>query len=102
MDSKVFLSEKAIAGINKKKVVMAAKSFGYGAQIINPDKPCFTIPARYWKDGYDALVRYSDTEIRRLTIVELKRVQTFADDYVVCGMWFKERSNYTDWERCGV
>ena len=33
------------------------------------DKPSYTIPARYWKDGYDALVKYSDTEIRRLTIL---------------------------------
>ena len=49
------------------------------------DKPSFTIPARYWKDGYDALVKYSDTEIRRLTIVELMRIQSFPDDYILEG-----------------
>ena len=27
------------------------------------NKPSYTIPARYWKDGYDALVKYNDNEI---------------------------------------
>ena len=49
------------------------------------DEPSFTIPARYWKDGYDALVKYDDTHIRRLTILELKRIQTFPDDYILHG-----------------
>jgi hypothetical protein len=45
------------------------------------DKPSYTIPARYHKDGYDALVKYSDTKIRKLTVTELKRIQTFGDDF---------------------
>ena len=49
------------------------------------DKPSYTISARYWKDGYDALVKYSDTEIRRLTVLELKRIQSFPDDFVLEG-----------------
>lgn len=49
------------------------------------NKPSYTIPARYWKDGYDSLVKYSETEIRRLTILELKRIQTFPDDYILTG-----------------
>ena len=49
------------------------------------NKPSYTIPARYWKDGYDALVKYSDTEIRRLTILELKRIQSFPDNYIIEG-----------------
>jgi DNA (cytosine-5)-methyltransferase 1 len=85
IDKKYFLSERAIAGILKKKEIMKSKSFGFGAQIINPDNVCYTIPARYWKDGYDALVQYSDVEIRRLTILELKRIQTFPDTYILNG-----------------
>jgi hypothetical protein len=50
-----------------------------------PDKPSYTIPARYWKDGYDALVRYDDDNIRRLTILELKRIQSFPDGYNFVG-----------------
>lgn len=85
VDRKFFLSKRAIAGIHRKKEIMATKSFGFGAQIINPERECYTIPARYWKDGYDALVQYSDADIRRLTILELKRVQTFPDDYILVG-----------------
>ena len=81
VDKKYFLSEKAIAGINKKKETMAEKGFGFGAQFLDLDKPSYTIPARYWKDGYDALVRYSDTDIRRLTVKELAKIQTFPPNY---------------------
>jgi hypothetical protein len=52
-----------------------------GAQYLNLDKPSYTIPARYWKDGYDALVKYDENHIRRLTIVELKKIQSFPENY---------------------
>lgn len=55
---------------------------GFGAQFIKEDEPCYTISARYYKDGCDALVRYSDTEIRKLTEKEVARVQTFPDTFV--------------------
>jgi DNA (cytosine-5)-methyltransferase 1 len=80
-----WLSEKAINGINAKKARMAEKKCGFGAQYLDLNKPCFTIPARYWKDGYDALVKYGETDIRRLTILEIKRIQSFADDYQLAG-----------------
>jgi DNA (cytosine-5)-methyltransferase 1 len=80
-----FLSEKAITGILVKKQKSKENGTGFGAQFLDPEKPSYTIPARYWKDGYDALVKYSDTEIRRLTILELKRIQSFPDDYVIVG-----------------
>jgi len=41
----------------KKKERMIQEGKGLGAQILDWSKPSFTIPARYWKDGYDALVR---------------------------------------------
>jgi DNA (cytosine-5)-methyltransferase 1 len=85
IDKKYYLSEKAILGINNKKNKSKEKGHGFGAQFLNFDKPSYTIPARYWKDGYDALVKYNDNEIRRLTILELKRIQTFPDDYILEG-----------------
>jgi DNA-cytosine methyltransferase len=85
VDMKHFLSERALAGIANKKGVNKEKGFGFGAQMLDFDKPSYTIPARYWKDGYDALVKYSDTEVRRLTILELKRIQSFPDDYILEG-----------------
>jgi DNA (cytosine-5)-methyltransferase 1 len=80
-----FLSERALAGIRAKKRRAAANGNGFGAQVLDLAKPSYTIPARYWKDGYDALVRYSDTEVRRLTVLELRRIQTFPDTYVLEG-----------------
>lgn len=80
-----FLSEKAIHGIINKKERSKERGTGFGAQFLDLDKPSYTIPARYWKDGYDALVKYNEKEIRRLTIIELKRVQTFPDDYIIIG-----------------
>ena len=85
VDTKYYLSEKALAGIENKRAVSKAKGFGFGAQMLDVDKPSYTIPARYWKDGYDALVKYNDKEIRRLTILELKRIQSFPDNYIIEG-----------------
>ena len=64
---------------------MKEKGHGFGAQFLKMDKPSYTIPARYYKDGYDALIRYSDTKIRKLTLTELKRIQTLGDDFILCG-----------------
>lgn len=80
-----FLSERAIEGIKNKRQRSVDRGAGFGAQFLNPDRPSYTIPARYWKDGYDALVKYSETDIRRLTITELKRIQSFPDDYIITG-----------------
>jgi len=85
IDKKYYLSEKALAGIENKKGINKEKGFGFGAQMLDFDKPSYTIPARYWKDGYDALVKYNDKEIRRLTIMELKRIQSFPDNYIIDG-----------------
>lgn len=85
IDLSYYLSEKAIIGIHNKKIKSKEKGNGFGAQFLDFNKPSFTIPARYWKDGYDALVKYSDTELRRLTILELKRIQSFPDDYILVG-----------------
>ena len=85
IDKKYYLSEKALTGIKNKREINKKKGVGFGAQILNFDKPSYTIPARYWKDGYDALVKYDDTEIRRLTITELKRIQSFPDNYIIDG-----------------
>ena len=85
VDEKLFLSEKAIQGIINKKARSKLRNCGFGAQFLKLDKPSYTIPARYWKDGYDALVKYNENEIRRLSILELKRIQSFPDEYILEG-----------------
>jgi len=85
VDRSYYLSDRALEGIRRKKEKSKENGSGFGAQMLDMDKPSFTIPARYWKDGYDALVKYSDTEIRRLTVLELQRIQSFPDDYIFEG-----------------
>lgn len=85
IQSSYYLSAKAIAGIHAKKQRSKELGNGFGAQFLNLDKPSYTIPARYYKDGYDALVKYDEEHIRRLTITELKRIQTFGDTYTLTG-----------------
>lgn len=85
IDASDFLSARAIQGILNKKQKSKERGAGFGAQFLNMDNPSYTIPARYWKDGYDALVKYNEQEIRRLTIVELKRIQSFPDNYIITG-----------------
>ena len=85
IDQSYYLSERAITGIYNKKQRSKANGHGFGAQFLDMDKPSYTIPSRYYKDGYDALVKYEEHEIRRLTILELQRIQSFPDDYVFTG-----------------
>jgi DNA (cytosine-5)-methyltransferase 1 len=85
VEQNYYLSNRALQGIENKKKKSNDNGNGFGAQYLDMNKPSYTIPARYWKDGYDALVKYNDTEIRRLTIVELKRIQSFPDDYIIEG-----------------
>lgn len=80
-----YLSEKAVSGILRRKAEMKKKGNGFGAQFLDMGKPSYTISARYWKDGYDALVKYDDGSLRRLTVLELKRIQTFPDNYTLIG-----------------
>jgi len=84
-DKSLYLSERAIEGIKKKKEKSKKNGNGFGAQFLDMNKPSYTIPARYWKDGYDALVKYNDNEIRRLSVLELKRIQSFPDDFILEG-----------------
>lgn len=83
--SKQYLSQRAIDGIKRKRERSKREGKGFGAQFLDPDKPSYTIPARYWKDGYDALVKYDDDHIRRLTINELKQIQSFPLSYDIKG-----------------
>jgi DNA (cytosine-5)-methyltransferase 1 len=85
VESSCFLSERALNGIKNKKQKAKENGNGFGAQFLDLNKPSYTIPARYWKDGYDALVKYNEEEIRRLNILELKRIQSFPDNYILEG-----------------
>ncbi len=80
-----FHTMNMINGFRNRAEKNKVKGNGFGWQIIKKDEPSYTISARYWKDGSDALVRYSDNEIRMLTERECARIQTFPDDYKFSG-----------------
>lgn len=85
VSSSLYLSQKALDGINKKKEKMKEKKFGYGAQFADFDKPAYTITSGMYKDGYECLIKYNDKEIRRLSIKEITKIQSFPEDYIFCG-----------------
>jgi len=82
VETKYYHSQKMIDGFFARLRKNKESGRGFGAQFIKETEPCYTISARYYKDGCDALVRYSDTEIRKLTEKEAARVQTFPDTFI--------------------
>jgi DNA (cytosine-5)-methyltransferase 1 len=81
VDQKYYHSQKMIDGFYARLEANKRSGRGFGAQFIKFEEPCYTISARYYKDGCDALVRYSEREIRKLTEREAARVQTFPDSF---------------------
>jgi DNA (cytosine-5)-methyltransferase 1 len=82
IDKRLFYSKRLITGFEKRERKNRAKKMGFRWQFLNPEKPSYTIPARYYKDGANALVRYSENEVRMLSTRECAKIQTFPDNYV--------------------
>lgn len=78
-------SQKMIDGFRRRKERNLENGKGFGWQILDPKKPSYTISARYWKDGADAIVMLAPDRTRMLTERECARVQSFPDDYVFIG-----------------
>lgn len=83
--TKYFHSQKMIDGFNRRKLKNKENGKGFGAQYLDLFKPSYTISARYWKDGADALVKYDENTIRMLTEQETARIQSFPDTYKFTG-----------------
>lgn len=82
---KLFYSEKLIKGFKRRERKNKKHNIGFRWQFLAPEKPSYTIPARYYKDGANALVKYSDSEIRMLATKECARIQSFPDDFLFLG-----------------
>jgi len=70
-----FYSKKLIEGFLRRERKNRERGLGFGWQFLKIDRPSYTIPARYWKDGANALVRYSKNDIRMLTEKECAKIQ---------------------------
>jgi len=75
VDGKYFYSDRLIKGFARRERINREKGWGFRWQFLKTDQQSYTIPARYWKDGANALVRYSESEIRMLTEKECARIQ---------------------------
>ena len=85
VDPSLFLTSGLKQFIKNKKERSIKRGVKFEARFLKLDKPSYTIPARYYKDGFDALVKYDEENIRRLSIPELKRIQTFPNEFIFEG-----------------
>lgn len=85
IDKRYFHTQKMITGFINRKNRNSTKGKGFGWQILKRDEPSYTISARYWKDGADALVYYSKNKVRMLTERECARIQSFPDKFIFLG-----------------
>lgn len=81
VDIKYYHSQKMIDGFKRRREKNRENGKGFGAQYLDLEKPSYTISARYYKDGSEALVKESETNIRKLTEKEVAQIQTFPNDY---------------------
>ncbi len=83
--SKFYYSKKLIKGFVRREKLNKKRHLGFKWQFLDKNKPSYTIPARYYKDGANALVKYSDQEIRKLTPSECALIQSFPSEYQFMG-----------------
>ena len=84
VDPKYTISDKLLAGHERRKREHRAKGNGFGYSLFNADSPyCSTISARYYKDGSEILIDQSDIgkNPRKLTPRECARIQGFPEDF---------------------
>lgn len=81
VDKKYFYSQKLINGFLRRQKENKKRNLGFGWKFLKEDEPSYTISARYYKDGAEALVKYDNSfkegSIRRLTPKECALIQSF-------------------------
>jgi len=84
VDPKYTISDRLLAGHERRKREHKAKGNGFGYSLFNADSLyCNTISARYYKDGSEILIDQSDIgrNPRKLTPRECARIQGFPEDF---------------------
>ncbi len=85
VNQKYFFSKRLIQGFLRREKENGRRGLGFRWQFIKTGSPSYTIPARYWKDGANALIKYKDGAVRQLTETECARIQGFPNSYVFIG-----------------
>ncbi len=84
VDPKYTISDRLLAGHERRKLEHAAKGNGFGYSLFSHSSPyCNTISARYYKDGSEILIDQSDIgrNPRKLTPRECARIQGFPENF---------------------
>ena len=81
----LFYSKKLIRGFKRRERKNKKIGIGFKWQFLDLNRPSYTIPARYWKDGSNALIKYSENTIRMLSWKECARIQSFPSNYIFVG-----------------
>jgi len=83
VNPKYTISDRLLAGHERRKKEHKAKGNGFGYSLFNRESPyCSTISARYYKDGSEILIDQSDIgkNPRKLTPRECARIQGFPEE----------------------
>jgi DNA (cytosine-5)-methyltransferase 1 len=86
IDPKYTISEKLLAGHERRKIQHIAKGNGFGFSVFKPeDEYTNTLSARYYKDGSEILIDQSKYKKRprKLTPRECARLQGFPEEFIV-------------------
>ena len=86
VDSKYTISEKLLAGHERRKIEHKKKGNGFGFSLFKPDdRYTNTLSARYYKDGSEILIDQSEIgkRPRKLTPRECANLQGFPKNFIV-------------------
>ena len=86
VDPKYTISDKLLAGHERRRIEHKRKGNGFGFSLFNTESPhCNTISARYYKDGSEILIDQSNINKnpRKLTPRECARIQGFPQEFTV-------------------
>jgi len=85
IDKKYFYSQKLINGFLRREKLNKKRKMGFGWNFLDINIPSYTISARYYKDGAEALVKYNNSfkegSIRKLTPKEAALIQSFPKSF---------------------
>lgn len=83
VDDKYTLSDKTWNRLIEHKAKQQEKGNNFGYQLVNLDKPSYTLTAHYAKDPIDILIPQEGKNPRKLTPRECARLQGFPDDFII-------------------
>ncbi len=83
-DDKYTISDALWEGHQRRRRKNIEKGNGFGFGLVDAESPYTnTIPARYYKDGKEILVRQNGKNPRKLTPRECARLQGFPENYII-------------------